>query len=285
VKNTQQNSGLLSSVSLIAVMASGFLMAGAAQAQTTPPTAEPAADSQASEVEEVVVTGIRASLRRALDTKRNSNVMVDAINAEDIADFPDANLAESLQRLPGVSIDRDNGEGRTISVRGLGGDFTRVRLNGLETLSTAGSNDSGSSPNRGRGFDFSTFASELFSSLKVQKTASAETDEGALGATVDLVSGRPFNFPGRRFGLSVQDAYYANGETNNPRVAGSSARSPITSATRSATATSAVRGRATTPTAAPPSRAPAPRPDRNTRASHVPSARRFPTSPTPMPWP
>ncbi len=220
MKNTQQNSGLLSSVSLIAVMASGFLMAGAAQAQTTPPTAEPAADSQASEVEEVVVTGIRASLRRALDTKRNSNVMVDAINAEDIADFPDANLAESLQRLPGVSIDRDNGEGRTISVRGLGGDFTRVRLNGLETLSTAGSNDSGSSPNRGRGFDFSTFASELFSSLKVQKTASAETDEGALGATVDLVSGRPFNFPGRRFGLSVQDAYYANGETNNPRVAG-----------------------------------------------------------------
>ncbi|MEN5362747.1 TonB-dependent receptor [Brevundimonas intermedia] len=184
-------------------------------AQTAPAASEPSA----TQVDEVVVTGIRSALRSALNTKRNADVMVDAINAEDIADFPDANLAESLQRLPGVSIDRDNGEGRSISVRGLGGDFTRVRLNGLETLSTAGSNDSGSSPNRSRGFDFSTFASELFSSLRVQKTASAETDEGALGATVDLISGRPFNFPERRIGLSIQDAYYDYGGKHNPRVA------------------------------------------------------------------
>ncbi len=93
--------------------------------------------------------------------------MMDAINAEDIADFPDANLAESLQRLPGVALDRDNGEGRSITVRGLGSDFTRVRLNGLETLSTAAASDSGTSPNRGRGFDFNVFASDLFSSLEV----------------------------------------------------------------------------------------------------------------------
>ncbi len=201
--------------SAVALMTAAF--AAPVAAQTTTP-AEPSQD-EVAEVDEIVVTGYRAALRRALDTKRNSNVMVDAINAEDIADFPDANLAESLQRLPGVSIDRDNGEGRTISVRGLGGDFTRVRLNGLETLSTSGSNDAGSSPNRGRGFDFNTFASELFSSLKVQKTASAETDEGALGATVDLVAGRPFNFSGRRFAVSLQDAYYENGEKHNPRVA------------------------------------------------------------------
>jgi iron complex outermembrane receptor protein len=145
--------------------------------------------------------------------------MVDAINAEDIADFPDANLAESLQRLPGVSIDRDNGEGRTITVRGLGSDFTRVRLNGVEALSTAGASIAGDSPNRSRGFDFNTFASELFNSLKVQKTASAETEEGSLGATVDLQTGRPFDYRGARYALSVQDAYYENGETNNPRVA------------------------------------------------------------------
>ena len=214
----QRQYGLHTSVSLIAVMTAGLLAASPSYAQSTA-TATNQTDPQTSEVDEIVVTGIRGSLRRALDTKRNSNVMVDAINAEDIADFPDANLAESLQRLPGVSIDRDNGEGRSISVRGLGGDFTRVRLNGLETLSTTGESNSGSSPNRGRGFDFNTFASELFSSLKVQKTASAETDEGALGATVDLVSGRPFNFQGRRFGLSVQDAYYTNGERHNPRVA------------------------------------------------------------------
>ena len=112
--------------------------------------------------------------------------MMDAINAEDIADFPDANLAESLQRLPGIALDRDNGEGRSITVRGLGSDFTRVRLNGLEALSTAAASDSGTAPNRGRGFDFNVFASDLFSSLQVRKTASANTDEGSLGATVDL---------------------------------------------------------------------------------------------------
>ncbi|MBM0106870.1 TonB-dependent receptor [Steroidobacter sp. S1-65] len=174
----------------------------------------------ATRLEEVVVTGYREALRSALDDKRASAEMVDVINAEDMADFPDANLAESLQRLPGVSIDRDNGEGRTITVRGLGSDFTRVRINGLEALSTAGSSDSGSSPNRGRGFDFNTFASELFSSLKVQKTASADIDEGSLGATVDLITGRPLDFDRRTMAFSVQDAYYEIGETHNPRLAG-----------------------------------------------------------------
>jgi iron complex outermembrane receptor protein len=78
-----------------------------------------------------VVSGYRMSLQNALEIKRLSDVMVDAIKAEDIAKFPDSNLAESLQRLPGIAIDRDNGEGRSITVRGLGSDFTRVRLNGL----------------------------------------------------------------------------------------------------------------------------------------------------------
>ena len=144
---------------------------------------------------------------------------MDAINAEDIADFPDANLAESLQRLPGVALDRDNGEGRSITVRGLGSDFTRVRLNGLETLSTAAASDSGTAPNRGRGFDFNVFASDLFSSLQVRKTASANTDEGSLGATVDLVTGKPLDYKGRKIALSAEDAYYENGGTHNPRVA------------------------------------------------------------------
>lgn len=179
-----------------------------------------AAESGGPQVEEVVVTGYRQALRSALDEKRDTAAMVDVINAEDIADFPDANLAESLQRLPGVSIDRDNGEGRSITVRGLGSDFTRVRINGLEALSTAGANDSGTSPNRGRGFDFNTFASELFSSLKVQKTSTADVDEGSLGATVDLIATRPLDFDERQLAFSVQDAYYEVGETHNPRIAG-----------------------------------------------------------------
>jgi len=201
-----------------------FAFAASAQAQEqTDAQAPPATDPSSSEtalLPEVVVTGYRQSLHEAIDEKRSANAMVDVIKAEDIADFPDANLAESLQRLPGVSIDRDNGEGRTITVRGLGSDFTRVRLNGMETLSTAGPNDSGSSPNRSRGFDFNTFASELFSSLKVQKTATANVDEGSLGATVDLTTGRPLDFAKRQIAFSAQDAYYENGGTHNPRLAG-----------------------------------------------------------------
>ncbi|PTT77609.1 TonB-dependent receptor, partial [Pseudomonas sp. HMWF010] len=194
---------LLGQASLGALVIASALVAtsGSAAAQAAP---APAPAAEADQVEEIVVTGYRAALQSALNLKRTSNVMVDAINAEDIADFPDANLAESLQRLPGVSVDRENGEGRTITVRGLGSDFTRVRLNGLEALSTAGPSIAGDAANRSRGFDFNTFASELFNALKVQKTASAETDEGSLGATVDLETGRPLNFKGRRLALSLQ---------------------------------------------------------------------------------
>ena len=117
-------------LSVAAALALTTTAAAAREQAATPPAA-----SEPEEVEAIVVTGYRAALQSALNLKRNSNTMVDAINADDIADFPDANLAESLQRLPGVSVDRENGEGRTITVRGLGSDFTRVRLNGLEALS------------------------------------------------------------------------------------------------------------------------------------------------------
>ena len=197
--------------------ASAADQAEAGQAQEGSPAA--GSNQTRDDVTEVVVTGYRTSLRNAIEQKKNADVMMDAINAEDIADFPDANLAESLQRLPGVALDRDNGEGRAITVRGLGSDFTRVRLNGLETISTAAASDSGSAPNRGRGFDFNVFASDLFSSLEVRKTASADTDEGSLGATVDLVTGKPLDYKGRKIALSAEDAYYENGQTHNPRVA------------------------------------------------------------------
>ena len=178
------------------------------------------AENSSEEIAEVVVTGFRASLKTAVELKKNSDVMMDAINAEDIADFPDANLAESLQRLPGIALDRDNGEGRGITVRGLSSDFTRVRINGLETMSNAGASDSGAAPNRGRGFDFNVFASDLFTSLQVRKSASASTDEGSLGATVDLITGKPLDYKGRKIAFSVEDAYYENGKTHNPRLAG-----------------------------------------------------------------
>ena len=133
--------------------------------------------------------------------------MVDAIVAEDIADFPDLNLAESLQRIPGVSISRDAGEGRNISVRGLDSQFTRVRINGMEALTTTGGTDSSGGANRGRGFDFNVFASELFNSITVRKTASADIEEGSLGATVDLQTARPFDYDGFTFVTGAQLGY------------------------------------------------------------------------------
>src|SRR4051812_8991331 len=168
----------------------------------------------------IIVTGFRASLQSALNQKRRSNQIIDAITAEDIADFPDANLAESIQRLPGVSIDRDNGEGRTITVRGLGGDFQMTRLNGADAQAVAGGNTSDAGANRTRGFDFNTFASELFGNITVTKTTSAANDEGSLGAIVDLTTGRPLNFKKDRYALGIEGEYRENGNTLNPRFTG-----------------------------------------------------------------
>jgi iron complex outermembrane recepter protein len=174
-----------------------------AAAQTTPPPA-PQADRA---TETVVVTGYRSSIRSALAAKRIENDIVDSIKAEDIGKFPDNNLAESLQRIPGVAIDREGGEGKSITVRGLGPDFTRVRLNGLEAISTTGGKDKDGGANRGRGFDFNVFASELFNSLTVRKSTSSEIEEGSLGATVDLRTARPFDYSGFTMAGSLQAGY------------------------------------------------------------------------------
>jgi TonB-dependent receptor len=182
------------------------------------PAAEDAPDS--GDLDKIEVVGFRASLIKALDEKRDSAEQIDAIVAEDIGKFPDQNLAESLQRIPGVSIDRDAGEGRSITVRGLGPDFTRVRLNGMEALSTTGGTDSSGGANRGRGFDFNVFASELFNNLTVRKTQSAEVDEGSLGATVDLRTGRPFDYRKFTATANAQMSYNDLSGEWDPRIAG-----------------------------------------------------------------
>ena len=139
---------------------------------------------------------------------------MDAIVAEDIAKFPDQNLAELLQRIPGIAIQRDGGEGRAITVRGLGSQFTRVRVNGLETITTS---HDGAASNRDRAFDFNVFASELFSSIVVHKTASADLDEGSLGAVVDLNTGNPLDGKeGFTLAASAQGSYNDLSDTCGP---------------------------------------------------------------------
>lgn len=177
------------------------------------------ASAQDSEdaVEEIVVTGFRSSLRTSLNQKRNSTGVVDVIVAEDIADFPDLNLAEALQRIPGVAITRAGGEGRQVTVRGLGPAFTTTRINGMEALSTAGFTDALGGNNRTRGFDFNSFDSELFNSLAINKTSSAELQEGGLGATLDLQSAQPFDFDGLTFAASGQLGYNDLSDETDPR--------------------------------------------------------------------
>ncbi|WP_372782823.1 TonB-dependent receptor [Phenylobacterium sp.] len=200
---------LLSSASLAALTAAS-LWAGAAVAAEAP--------AGGTQVEELVVTGgFRGSLEQALNQKKLATVSADSILAEDIGKFPDLNLSESIQRIPGVALQRDAGEGREISVRGLGPQFTRVRINGMEALSTTGTSDANGGVNRGRAFDFNVFASDLFNSITVNKTAEAATEEGSLGATVDLRTARPFDYKGFTFVASGQEGYNDLSEKYNPR--------------------------------------------------------------------
>ncbi|RDI36603.1 TonB-dependent receptor [Gluconacetobacter liquefaciens] len=169
--------------------------------------------------ENIVVSGYRASLRAAQDYKRNAVGMEDDILAQDIASFPDLNLAESLQRIPGITINRDSGEGRQITLRGLGPDFTRTQLNGMEVLSnTASGMDNRGGVSRTRAFDFSLFASELFNRVSVQKSYAADQDEGGIAGTVQLYTAKPFDYPGSKFVVSAQGQNNTNTSGVTPRV-------------------------------------------------------------------
>ncbi|RVU07542.1 TonB-dependent receptor [Novosphingobium umbonatum] len=192
----------------------------AASAMIALGTAQQAAAQQAEEAKptEIIVTGFRASLNSALGVKKATAAAVDVIKAEDIAEFPDLNLAESLQRIPGVAINRVNGEGRNVSVRGLGADYTRVRINGMEAIGTTGGTDNSGGVNRGRGFDFNIFSSDLFNSLAVRKSASADVEEGSLGATVDMQTARPFDFKKPTATFSAQGSYNDLSRKTTPRL-------------------------------------------------------------------
>ncbi|MDN4631149.1 TonB-dependent receptor [Sphingomonas sp. PsM26] len=171
-----------------------------ANAQTAPSPGAPA--EVATEDQDIVVTGIRASLNRAIDIKRTSAGVVDAISAEDIGKFPDTNLAESLQRITGVSITRANGEGSQVAVRGFSGGFNLVTLNGRQLASTSIDTSTGNAfaVGTGRSFDFQNLASEGVATLEVYKTGRANIPSGGIGAAINVVTRRPLE--SREAGLS-----------------------------------------------------------------------------------
>ncbi len=178
------------------------------------PAAEPAAE------QDIVVIGYRRSLQDAQQNKRRAVNTIESIMAEDIAKLPDLNLAESIQRLPGVAISREGGEGRNITLRGFAPDFTRTTLNGMEVPSSSDGLDSGGfTINAGRAFDFHVFASELFNRIDIQKTQTASMEEGGIAGTVDLYSAKPLDSKSFHFFGSAQGGYNSLTQKVDPRVA------------------------------------------------------------------
>ncbi|MGO4893106.1 TonB-dependent receptor [Flavobacterium sp. W21_SRS_FM6] len=179
------------------------------------------AQESTDDTEIIEVKGFRSSVIKAKDLKREALIAQDSIVAEDIADFPDLNLADSLQRIPGVAITREGGEGRQISLRGMGPDFTRVELNGMEALGSSSSPmDSRGATSRSRAFDFNIFASELFNQIDVKKSYSADMEEGGIGGTVGLHTARPFNYKGFESLVGVQGGTNTNTDSFDQRLVG-----------------------------------------------------------------
>ncbi|WP_273021625.1 TonB-dependent receptor [Rheinheimera sp.] len=162
-----------------------------------------AADSSASEdIEVIQISGIRGSLIRSMDVKRDASGVVDAISAEEMGKFPDTNLAESLQRITGVSVSRSNGEGSQITVRGFGPEFNLITLNGRQMPGTGNT----------RSYNLENLASDGISAIEVYKTARAENPSGGLGATVNIITAKPLQSPGLRYSVSAKGIYDSSNE-------------------------------------------------------------------------
>lgn len=186
-----------------------------------PAFAQSSSAAAASAPEEIIVTGIRASLRQAVEIKRESQGVVDAISSEDIGKFPDTNLAESLQRITGVSIDRNSGEGSTVTVRGFGPSFNLVLLNGRQ-MPASGLGSCCEAP-ASRSFDFGNLASEGIAGVEVYKSGRASLPTGGIGSVINIKTPRPLDRPGLKgsFGIkAVQDTSAFEGHDTTPEYSG-----------------------------------------------------------------
>lgn len=175
-----------------------------------------AQDDDEAPMESVTVTGFRASLDSATQEKRNSVSFSEAIYAEDIGKFPDTNIAESFNRIPGIHISRDiDGEGVDVSIRGLGPSFTTVLLNGAQVA--VASTGAAGSQNQNRQVDLNQFPTDLFTQLKVEKTPRADMEEGGIAGVINMRQARPFDNPGTHITYNLQGNYNQRGGGWGPR--------------------------------------------------------------------
>ena len=177
-------------------------------------------DGSPGVLEEVVVTGIRSSLQRSMDVKRTGQGVVDALSAEDIGKMPDTNLAEALQRVTGVSIDRVNGEGSKVTVRGFGPDYNVITLNGRQ-MPAANLEDTTASSSRS--FDFAQLAAESVRSVEIYKTGRADLQTGGIGSVINIGTTRPLEVPERVLSFSAKahhDTTNEEGDDYTPEISG-----------------------------------------------------------------
>jgi TonB-dependent receptor len=199
MKEWGKNASLRGNTSTLVIAMVGLGLPSAALAQDNPnqPPATPETEQEDPATEaEIVVTGLRQSLQSAQAIKRNAEQFVDSITAQDIGRLPDVNIAEALQRIPGIQITRSYGEGSDIAVRGL----TQVRseLNGRDIFSASG----------GRGLSYEEVGSDLLAGVDVYKNPSAELIEGGLSGTINLRTRMPFDAAGQIISASGSSTYY-----------------------------------------------------------------------------
>ncbi|MFA4576397.1 TonB-dependent receptor [Xanthomonas perforans] len=184
------------------------LLSAQAYAQDAITTATPASDATTQQLDTVQVTGTRSSVTKAPLVKQNAEQIVESIVAEDIGKLPDNNVAEALQRISGIQISRNYGEGSAIAIRGL--TQVRTELNGRDIFTA----------NDGRGLSFEDVSAELLGGVNVYKNPSADMIEGGLGGTVDLRTRLPFDYDGRKIAGSVQYNYYDLADDGKPAFSG-----------------------------------------------------------------
>lgn len=185
------------SIAITGILASGNVAAQGAEGDT--PTVN-------KDVEVIAVTGIRSSLRSSMLDKKASNVVTDGIKAEDLGKFPDLNVAESLQRITGVAIDRSGGEGQAVTIRGFGPQFNTVLVNGRQIATDSA----------GREFNFDVIAADQITGADIYKSNSATLQEGGIGGTVNVTTARPFDFGGLHVIGSVKGMYESLSEEVSP---------------------------------------------------------------------
>lgn len=202
-------------MAISSTLALSYAAPGLAQAPQ-PSTPAPDTAETTPEAGEIIVTGIRGSLREAIDVKRQANSFVDVINAEDIGKFPDKNVAESLSRIPGLGVSREFGEGERVVIRGTGTSQNRTLLNGQTVASTGWFTLDQPS----RGFDFLILPSNLVSRLEVYKTPQADIQEGSLGGTISLRTRRPLESPANTVSIQARGQYSENADKFDPELSG-----------------------------------------------------------------